>query len=431
MTEASGQTTRYRRRGSAYMVVIGSALLVTVISLSSLTVARIFHRASESSAELTQARFHAQSVVEAVVGVTVTMTNWRTTWGVASGDTYGPIPFGPGQCSLSLVDEVDGDLTNDVDDPVRIIGTGQVGQAVYHCSALAKPAALECLRKALSGVELIWLDSGATLTVSGAPVQCHRGAGSTALIGISSGATINADIETQTLWNQGNLNGSSTTISEALELPPSSTIDYYRSLATPIARTALDGDDTIKKVVLSHDSNPYGATNADGLYYIDMADKDMKIEDCRIEATLVIDLAANKRVQIQKGVYWVPHRSDYPALIVAGGEDIEIKIENPLDEHDIGVNFNPPGMPFEGQSDSDKDDVYPGIIKGLIHVADGRVVLAKLTEIEGAVVGGAYVFVQDTVTITHNPNLVLNPPRRYRTARLNLVEGTWRRVTSP
>lgn len=415
------------------MAVLGSSMIVTVIGLTAVMVARVHHRTSESSGILTEARFCAQSAVEVVVGSTTIVSDWRTGLGIESGDTYGPMSFGPGQISYKLVDEVDGDLANDPDHGVRITGTGVVGGATFRYSAYAEPPAYPCLFKAANAVETFYVYGGATFTVDGAPAYCHRGGSlNMGLFYNSAGATVNGDVEAAAVLNDGTINGTETENAPALTFPPSSTIDYYRdpNRATTIAWDAIN-DGNIKNTILSHAVNPYGSENPDGLYYIDVGDNSLTIKNCRIEGTLVISIASGQSLEIRKGIHWQPHRSDYPALIVLGGNQITIGIEYPLNEPDVEVNFNPTGMPYEGQTDSDQNDAYPGLIKGLIHIAGGELLLENSTEIKGAVIAADRVGVKNNVTITYDRNLVLNPPKRYRASHLTLVEGTWRRELNP
>ena len=421
---------RRRRRGSAYLLVLGSAMIVAIIGLSSLTVARIHHRTAESGANANEARLNARSAVEACIGATAFLSDWRTS-GYVSGEVVGPLDLGNGTCSVKIVDETDDDLANDPDQQVRITGTGQVGSAVYHYTALAEPPALSCLQTAVHAVGGLAVESGDTLTVTNGPVFCSFSEGlGYGLVLVWTGATIDGDVAADTVENYGTITGTITENALPKEMPASGTVTYYISQATVITRSAI-GSDEIKEVILSHNSNPYGAVNPDGLYYIDSEGHDIRIKECRIEGTLVVGMAADKKFEIQKGIVWQPHRSDYPALIVTGGNEVKLLIEYPLDEDNLGVNFNPPGLPYQGEEDSDTDDVYESVIKGLIHIVDAPVKLEMATRVEGAILVEGIVTVKDTITVVYDANLALDPPKRYRASRLNILSGTWRRVLSP
>ncbi len=433
MSVSLGRTTRCRRRGSAYLVVLGSALIVSVIGLSSIMVVRIRHRTGETANDACQARLCAQSGVEAAVGATCVLPNWRSDWeDYTSEEGYGPLDVGRGQCTIFFTDEIDGDIDDDPDQPVRIAATGRVNKAAYRYSALAQPPALNCLKVAIHAISSFTVNYGQLLTVEGAPAFCQgSGGGATGLFDNNVG-TVNGDVEANTVQNDGVITGTITETTCARELPDANTPSYYTSRATTITRTAIGGE-VISGTILSQNRNPYGSENADGVYYINTEGRDLTIQNCRIQATLVVSLDSDDELYIKRGVYWEPYRSDYPALIVIGGYHVHIAIQYSLSEDYLNVNFNPTGMPYQGQTDWDEDDTYPGVIKGLIHVVTSTttVKLEQSTRIEGVVLAECPVEVNDTVTVKHDLNLVVNPPKRYRSKRLSLVPGTWRRELVP
>lgn len=421
-------TTR-RRRGSAYMAVIGASLLVTVIGLSSLMLTRIHHRTLDRAGCGSEARFKAQSAVESVIGASRVFSTWRTYWGLDHGDTYGPLSLGNGELYFKLEDPEDGDLQDDPSDAVKITGTGVVDGAAFSLSAMAKPPALELLSKAVSATQMFIIDGGAELTVVGAPACCHKGEDQTvAMFFVWPGGKVDGDVDTHTLIEIGKITGDKTTGIGNINLPDSDTVDYYVTRATTISYSAIDSG-KIKEMILSNTTNPMGAVDLNGLYVIDAGNNDLTIEDCRIRGTLVVLLDSGKKLEIKKGVYWEPYRPDYPALIVSGGNEVRLSIESNLSEDDLEMNFNPPGVPYEDETDSDQVDEYPGKIKGLIHIAGSSTTtwLEKITQIEGCLLCNGSLNVKDSVKVSHAANLVSNPPKGYTATHLNIVDGTWQR----
>jgi len=433
MVETRRTSLNRRRRGTAYMLVLGSALLVTVIGLSSVVVARLQHRTAESRTSMSEASLYAQSACEAVVGATVVFQSFRTQWGLSNGQWYGGMPMGRGTIDFKLVDEIDGNLNNDTDQPVRIYGKGQVDDATQYYSVVAEPRALSCLSVALYAPGSCTTSVSSTLTVIGAPVYCstndaNYGSG---VFTNSLWATVNGDVMAKSIskWFGSTITGTATPNAPPLELPSSSTVTYYQSMAVTIPYASLPSS-RLNRVILSYNSNPYGSTQAEGVYYIN-ATGDLAIRDCRIQGTLVINLASGKKLTISEGIYWEPHRPDYPALIVRG--ECDIAIDHALSEAGTGVNFNPAGLPYDGVTDSDTSDTYsPSVIKGLVHVVTGPLTIRQITRIEGCVIlAGSSVTTGNNATIVYNPNLALYPPKRYRSYRLNIVPGTWRREMGP
>ena len=113
---------RPRRRGGMYIAVLMTALVVSIIGLSALTMTRVQLRNADADANLAEAQCCAQSAIESGVLALTKQPQWRTTnthnsWSAAT-------PLGAGSYQWKLVDEVNGSLTTDVSAPVRIFGSG-------------------------------------------------------------------------------------------------------------------------------------------------------------------------------------------------------------------------------------------------------------------------------------------------------------------
>ena len=91
-------------------------------------------------------------------------------------------------------------------------------------------------------------------------------------------------------------------------------------------------------------------------------------------------------------------------------------------------NMNPPGSPFEGQSDFDQADVYPAEIRGLVHVK-GSLYLKDGNAIRGLVLCEGATRFEHATTITHDPTYAETPPTGYTyVERMKIAPGTWQRV---
>jgi len=98
-----------------------------------------------------------------------------------------------------------------------------------------------------------------------------------------------------------------------------------------------------------------------------------------------------------------------------------------LDENARGVNFNPPGTPYQDVEDSDMDDTYPAVIKGLVYVS-GDASTSMNPAFEGIVVAGNNVQTEDTLNVQYDSLLFDNPPPGFHTGdSLQPVPGTWGR----
>lgn len=124
----------HRRTGSAYLLVLGVAMLVTIIGLSSLLVGRLRLRVAALNNSAIQADCAATSVIELALLRITNDPSWRTTythdtW--TADETIGDITF-----SFKLVDEWDGDLATGMADPARLLGKATVGDVVRIYSVL-------------------------------------------------------------------------------------------------------------------------------------------------------------------------------------------------------------------------------------------------------------------------------------------------------
>ena len=124
----------HRRTGSAYIVLLGVSMIVTVIGVSSLLAVRIELRAAQQTEAAVQAELGAPPLIEVALLRLMANPNWRSTesndtW--TADETVNGITF-----NFKLVDEQDGDLANDPNQPVRLYAKAAVGDAVRLYSVL-------------------------------------------------------------------------------------------------------------------------------------------------------------------------------------------------------------------------------------------------------------------------------------------------------
>jgi hypothetical protein len=185
----------------------------------------------------------------------------------------------------------------------------------------------------------------------------------------------------------------------------------------------------LERVALGPNSNPYGATNDQGLYAIDCAGADLIIRDSRIAGSLLLS-NPGAGTRLEGALHWRTLSLDLPALTVQGS--ITIATDSAaLSEWATGVNFNADdAWPLTyGATDTDQDDNYPSRIRGLVYVT-GSLSLEQNPMLHGSVVAGGNVVIQsETLKITHEPDQINNPPTGFDvyTRTLQLVEASMRR----
>jgi len=389
---------RASRRGSAYLLVLISTALVVAIGLSGLLATRVRARISQAQIDAAEARSLARSAIEIGLQRIRDDPNWRTTGG--NGTWIDEVDFGRGTMSLEASDPDDGDVTSGEGDPVVLTGDAAVGQARQRVSVRleAELPPLEALASALHAGGLLQFDS---VDINGAGMLSTNGSA------IASSSSIALDVHASGLVAGLHYEGDTVSGAPAKELPGAQAFSFYESIGTPISYSAIPSS-TIRDVVLSPASNPYGgATNPQGVYLIDCGGEKIDIYSARIVGTLVI-LNCKADSKMDKSINWTPAVENYPAMLVDGPMRFDLETV-PLDEKDLDVNFNPPGTPYEGVEDDDKEDLYQSLIEGLVYVT-GDVEIRRDTTFEGVVLLGGDVLLKDNLSFTHDATLSDSPP---------------------
>jgi hypothetical protein len=214
----------------------------------------------------------------------------------------------------------------------------------------------------------------------------------------------------------------STTSPSRSSSPGDHVFEAYQERATQLPQLS-----EIRGVLLSPESNPWGAPNANGIYYMDTSGNDLDIEGSRIYGTLVVD-AGGGTVNIVARTLLEPASPTFPTLIVNGDVDFQMDSDYTLDEADWGINFNPPGTPYQGAVDNDQSDAYPAEVFGLVHAYDD-VLFTDDVLITGVVLAGDTMISYDSPKIVHDPDIAANPPELYTSyGPPVIVPGGWRQV---
>jgi len=128
---------RRARRGSSHVIVLSLASVLTVVGISAVTVSRVRTKGTIQANEWTDAQMLAFSASEHALTTINDDPDWREN---LQGQTVQRTFHGK-TLSWQIVDEADGDLTDDPTDPVTLKVTGAAGQANYALRVdLALPA---------------------------------------------------------------------------------------------------------------------------------------------------------------------------------------------------------------------------------------------------------------------------------------------------
>lgn len=408
--------------GSAYIIMLGASLLVAVLGIGALTAARTRRAADEVRISGFKAKLVAEAGIEVAMDAIANDANWRTTY--SNGTWIASRLAGDGRFSVDGTDPVDGNLANNVNDQVDLVSTGVAGAArqKIKVSLLATPNPYSCLGVALC--------SGGAQTHTGTTITCNQTlASSLTITGVL--ADVTGDVEATAVV--GTLfRGSTTILATVRQFPNASTVfSQYASGATSISWGSIptvSSKKTISRVALSSAVNPFGATNASGMYVIDCAGNDLYVKDLRVVGTLIL-LNAGSGTTFSGSINWAPSASDKPALLVQGSCTFSFSGSTPLAETGTtSVNFNPAGMAYLGATDSDTLDSYPSQIQGLAYVSGG-VTTSGDPKFVGVLVAGGAVSTSGTLTLTYDATVAGNPPAGFANAPVMKVKaGSWEQV---
>jgi hypothetical protein len=201
-------------------------------------------------------------------------------------------------------------------------------------------------------------------------------------------------------------------------MPSAGVFSLYFKKATVIPSSVVSSG-MFQPTLLSPTSNPYGSPNADGIYYVRLPDSisTLKINNCHIKATLLIENAAGATGQVVQiggdttdvAPYLIePSRPDYATLITKG--IATVKLNGSKKSFDEG-----------GTS-------YGSEVLGLVHtIGTGTVQLNDAFHLRGCLVADGEIDISGSVGITAVPSLYTNPPWGYSKGnRMLPVAGTWK-----
>ena len=428
------QNQRRSRGGYVYVAVLMTSLVLAALTAASMHAtirsrqAVVSENDHELALELARSELHRQLVRSGeVAGWSSELTNdvfssWRTGLSWAAG--------GRGSVRHRLTD-VDGSPGDDPADSLELTVHARVDQADAAVQMILNPvlANHESCHFAITASGDFKLKKDGRLS-SEMPIQV--------------GGDVDADepstLVAPQLRTDGTLDPTSLLRGE-LDTSPAivpnvDMIAMYRDDAVEIDFESLPKsgkEQALVEIVLTSSSNPFGV--ASDIYLIQGSgngnDK-LVIEDCRIEATLII--ANISEIKIEKGIIWSPP----PMASVSLATDAKIKIdkwEEVLDENDLNVNFNPTNAPYEGVADNDQIDVYATQLNGVFWTTDKFDINSPDSgdslRIRGMIV--CEDFDADSPVHVHRMDDVrLFPPRGLQQVEHYVVQpGSYERVFSP
>lgn len=134
-----GKHTNNRRRGSIYVIVLGTSMCVATIGLAAMLAVRVDRRVAGDCADMVAARFYARSAIEKAFQIVYDQPTFRATYGGA--DIWlSDVAIGAGTFTLTVTDPEDGDIESTPNNFLVFTGTGVKGDATYTIRATVEAA---------------------------------------------------------------------------------------------------------------------------------------------------------------------------------------------------------------------------------------------------------------------------------------------------
>ncbi len=444
------------RRGTAYVVVMGIALIVTVLGVGSLMAGRSYQRAASAAVDWEEAgtlAFSAteQGVAALTAAAAANPSGWRAAY--TSGATAASSPLGRGTIRWAIKDEVSGVLTDDYLRPFRVYGIATVNAVTRVYSVQCRPAgpAMDVLRCSLHASGNVTL-TGTVLAGTGPTAQAATPPAGVGVVSsnaaVALGPMLWGNVEAATVTGTCPTHTGTTTAGAPAKPMPAATwptlVSYYSALATPLTVATAGASNTrsMSGFLLSPAVNPYGTTvNASGIYSLNLTNAGagavtLTLTNARILGTLIVTATTGATVNISGPVSWQTTAPNLPALVVSG-TNLTVNITGSttwLSESGPGINFNPAGSPYDGLTNTTATDDYPPAIAGLVYVTgSGNIVkLSNQPCLLGTVLCDGTAQVTGPASLVQNTVTAANPPPGFALGTaVAEVPGSWRWDTLP
>lgn len=414
--KGTSRSDRRSRRGVMYVLVLGTASIVMIIGLSGLLGARISGRVAKDNADFLIARQHARSGMQMGLLILQADPQWRSHF--TSGLL---LDSKPDKASRLLVQasDPDGLIADDATDPLILTATGEYADARYQLRLNLTPQRLpiDALKMSVHSGLRLQVRSGKTVTITGAPLSTNAE--------LRHDGDVIGSVEGVTESGGGAISGTKKIPAPTKSLPDATAFAGYAGRATAITPAG-----TMAGFVIGPGVNSLGASNPYGIYSITTGSKDLTIENARIYGTLYVNLNG-KKLTLQRCIIVQPTAWNMPALLVDGELSVSVDPAGTLTEATQNVNFNPPGAPHGGVSDSDKVDTYGSSLMGLIH-STGTLKVETPCSIRGILLANGECELRENCSITYLTDIAKNPPEGYsQPGVMTVTQGGWEQVVTP
>lgn len=403
---------RFTRKGSVYLVVLSTTMLVTSIALLGVESQRATARSVDLLISSSKARALSQSGFEIALQ-TLASLDWRNT--LTSGADVVSLDDGAGNtCKVIVSDPADGNLSDDPWEEAQLDIRASSGEAAQGFSTRLTPGV-----KADAALSYALFTGGAT-DFSSVTFSSNRAIYSTGSVTANSSSII------APVGSAGTISGSTYSGVTRQNLPVEKATDSGVIALWEKRATSIDINDIpskqIRNVAIGPGINPYGTriVNPSGIYVIDCKGSLLTISNCRLVVTLIIkncpSLKFNGSVSIQAPT------ENQPTLLIDGSAEISTS-NSILSELTSLTNFNPVGAPDNGVSDIDTLDTYPSRIYGLLYIRD-TLQISGTSRLVGVTIVGGDANISSNVGLQYNSVFASTPPDGFKSPGALTVVNT-------
>ncbi len=398
--------------GSIYVLTLVSVVVMIALLLGMaqrLSSARSQQRVSSDSRG---AHVLAEMGIRQAIRSTMLAETWRSL--LPDGIWLNNITAGSGSYTVWVEDPDDGVIGNDIGTPVKMIGQGTLHGVNRSLSVLLEQQPLPILDFALAAHYIEMYDYS---VIEGAVTSNNY-------LYKQYTPTITGNAEAYDwIGYEYNISGTVNESTGKLKLMPyDDTIrTYYKDRAVKINYYAIPYR-IIDERVLSYKTNPWGAVQSDGLYYIDCKGGNLTIRDSRVYGTLILDNLSE--VVVENSVRIQPYRLDYPGLVVFGR--LRDNTETNVDEDDQNMDLSLPGESGYGS----QYNVWANGYRGLVYVSGDAIMRGK-SYVKGVMVVGGLIQMGQYAKLVYDSSVKDNKPRGFEEFYLTPQARTWRDIIAP
>lgn len=406
------------RYGGVYIAVLMTSLLVCALAMTAVCTSHAEAKRQYRSRNLFQLKLDAHNALNIALAQINSASDWRTRFPHQSSVSLPAVSQATIQFYLN---DSDGQIGDDVRDPVDIIASSQLNDASYRLRVALVPDGepFPSLEHCLAAEASINVQSGGSWNcnpsiAAGQNIDC-------------TGTSVCSNCYSPSVT--GNIHGPQHALAQPIVMPNERFIEHFERLGTSLSLAPILGVKLVWGAALSPRVNTLGGpTNPLGIYILDCEGHGLTIASSRIQGTLVIKNCGGT-VTIGPQLHWEPASLNLPAFVIDSNVQLQIGSTPVLE---LGQSFNPPDFPYHNEGDYDLADQFPAHLRGAMVVFGNCDFGSSLysSRMSGSIFARSFSGNAD-IECTGEPRLTSEPPLGMRSFdRVRVAPFSLRRISS-